>query len=96
MPIHPRVFAVGDNAVDFTHLHQPLLSRGLDQEGAQQRVALVRALAALKVCSAKLAARRVTRFRLIATEACRTGQRRRRRDSGQVDRGQRGRRFGLG
>lgn len=47
------------------------LGEGMGARGRLGDAAMVRALAALKVCSAKLAARRVTRFRLIATEACR-------------------------
>jgi exopolyphosphatase/guanosine-5'-triphosphate,3'-diphosphate pyrophosphatase len=47
------------------------LGEGIGANGRLSEAAMVRALAALRVCSNKLADRRVTRSRLIATEACR-------------------------
>ncbi|MCV6576117.1 MAG: exopolyphosphatase [Cohaesibacter sp.] len=47
------------------------LGEGLSQTGRLSNEAQERAIAALKICKSKLAYRRVKRFRLIATEACR-------------------------
>jgi exopolyphosphatase/guanosine-5'-triphosphate,3'-diphosphate pyrophosphatase len=47
------------------------LGEGLSQTGRLSNEAQERAISALKVCQSKLAYRRVKRFRLIATEACR-------------------------
>ena len=47
------------------------LGEGLGQSGHLSETAILRTLDALAVCRDKLAARRVTRARLIATEACR-------------------------
>jgi exopolyphosphatase / guanosine-5'-triphosphate,3'-diphosphate pyrophosphatase len=47
------------------------LGEGIGVNGRLGEAAMVRAVAALKVCSAKLIVRNVSRFRLIATEACR-------------------------
>ena len=47
------------------------LGEGIGVNGRLSEAAMVRAIAALRVCSSKLADRKVTRFRLIATEACR-------------------------
>jgi exopolyphosphatase/guanosine-5'-triphosphate,3'-diphosphate pyrophosphatase len=47
------------------------LGEGIAANGRLSEAAMVRAIAALKVCGAKLAERRVKRARLIATEACR-------------------------
>jgi exopolyphosphatase/guanosine-5'-triphosphate,3'-diphosphate pyrophosphatase len=48
------------------------LGEGIGASGRLAESAMVRAIEALKVCSAKLAERNVARARLIATEACRT------------------------
>ncbi|MBO0903915.1 Ppx/GppA family phosphatase [Jiella sp. MQZ13P-4] len=47
------------------------LGEGLGRTGSLSRGAMDRATAALSVCAQKIAAREVTRARLIATEACR-------------------------
>ncbi len=47
------------------------LGEGLSQTGRLSNEAQERAIAALKICKSKLSYRRVKRFRLIATEACR-------------------------
>ncbi len=47
------------------------LGEGIALHGRLSEAAMVRAIAALKVCGAKLIERRVTRMRMIATEACR-------------------------
>ncbi|MDY8109360.1 Ppx/GppA family phosphatase [Fulvimarina sp. 2208YS6-2-32] len=47
------------------------LGEGLGRTGSLSKGAMDRAVAALNVCAQKLAARDVTRMRLIATEACR-------------------------
>jgi exopolyphosphatase/guanosine-5'-triphosphate,3'-diphosphate pyrophosphatase len=47
------------------------LGEGVEANGRLGEEAMVRAIEALKVCRAKLAERRVTRVRMIATEACR-------------------------
>ena len=47
------------------------LGEGLSQTGRLSNDAQERAIAALKICKSKLSYRRVKRFRLIATEACR-------------------------
>jgi exopolyphosphatase/guanosine-5'-triphosphate,3'-diphosphate pyrophosphatase len=47
------------------------LGEGIAANGRLSEPAMARAIAALKVCSSKLADRGVTRTRLIATEACR-------------------------
>jgi exopolyphosphatase/guanosine-5'-triphosphate,3'-diphosphate pyrophosphatase len=47
------------------------LGEGIGANGRLSEAAMVRALAALRVCKVKLADRRVTRSRMIATEACR-------------------------
>jgi exopolyphosphatase/guanosine-5'-triphosphate,3'-diphosphate pyrophosphatase len=48
------------------------LGEGIGASGRLAESAMLRAIEALKVCSAKLAERSVARTRLIATEACRT------------------------
>ncbi|KAA0972713.1 Ppx/GppA family phosphatase [Aureimonas fodinaquatilis] len=48
------------------------LGEGLSRTGSLAKPAMDRALAALTVCRQKLAARRITGLRLIATEACRS------------------------
>ena len=48
------------------------LGEGIGMSGRLGEPAMARAIEALKICSAKLADRGVTRARLIATEACRT------------------------
>jgi len=50
------------------------LGEGIGANGRLSEAAMARAIAALKVCSSKLADRKVTRFRLIATEACRAAE----------------------
>jgi exopolyphosphatase/guanosine-5'-triphosphate,3'-diphosphate pyrophosphatase len=50
------------------------LGEGVGQNGRLSEAAMSRSIAALRVCSAKLADRGVTRFRLIATEACRIAE----------------------
>ena len=47
------------------------LGEGLSRTGELSEAAQDRAIAALKICAAKLESRKVTRTRLIATEACR-------------------------
>lgn len=47
------------------------LGEGLSRTGELSQAAQDRAIAALKICAAKLDSRKVTRRRLIATEACR-------------------------
>ncbi len=47
------------------------LGEGLSRSGELSQAAQDRAIAALKICAAKLDSRQVTRRRLIATEACR-------------------------
>jgi exopolyphosphatase/guanosine-5'-triphosphate,3'-diphosphate pyrophosphatase len=47
------------------------LGEGVSHSGILSEEAILRTLAALKVCSAKMARRGVTRSRLVATEACR-------------------------
>jgi exopolyphosphatase/guanosine-5'-triphosphate,3'-diphosphate pyrophosphatase len=47
------------------------LGEGIGANGRLSEPAMLRALAALRVCKVKLAERRVTRSRMIATEACR-------------------------
>jgi exopolyphosphatase/guanosine-5'-triphosphate,3'-diphosphate pyrophosphatase len=47
------------------------LGEGIGQTGRLGEPAMARAIEALKICAMKLAERRVTRARLIATEACR-------------------------
>ncbi|MBS4082457.1 MAG: Ppx/GppA family phosphatase [Rhizobiales bacterium] len=47
------------------------LGEGLSRSGELSEAAQERAIAALKICAAKLESRKVTRMRLIATEACR-------------------------
>jgi exopolyphosphatase/guanosine-5'-triphosphate,3'-diphosphate pyrophosphatase len=47
------------------------LGEGLSRTGALSEAAQDRAIAALKICAAKLDSKKVTRTRLIATEACR-------------------------
>ncbi|MCW5680496.1 MAG: Ppx/GppA family phosphatase [Xanthobacteraceae bacterium] len=47
------------------------LGEGLSRTGTLAAPAIERAIAALKICAAKLSVRNVTRTRLIATEACR-------------------------
>jgi exopolyphosphatase / guanosine-5'-triphosphate,3'-diphosphate pyrophosphatase len=47
------------------------LGEGVSQSGLLSEEAITRTIAALKVCSAKMARRGVTRSRLVATEACR-------------------------
>ncbi|ETR74827.1 exopolyphosphatase [Afipia sp. P52-10] len=48
------------------------LGEGLAQTGRISELAIERALSALRVCRDKIVAKRATRTRLIATEACRT------------------------
>ena len=50
------------------------LGEGLSQTGRLGDAAMARTIAALKVCRDKMQARRVTRARLIATEACRAAE----------------------
>ena len=50
------------------------LGEGIGANGRLGEAAMVRAIAALKVCGDKLADRNVKRARLIATEACRTAE----------------------
>ncbi|MGA7325727.1 MAG: Ppx/GppA phosphatase family protein [Rhodomicrobium sp.] len=47
------------------------LGEGVSQSGLLSEEAMARTIEALKVCSAKLARREVTRSKLVATEACR-------------------------
>ncbi len=47
------------------------LGEGVSQTGRLAEAAMVRTVAALKICAEKMRARHVTRARLIATEACR-------------------------
>jgi exopolyphosphatase / guanosine-5'-triphosphate,3'-diphosphate pyrophosphatase len=47
------------------------LGEGLSRSGALSEAAIARTIAALQICRDKMDARRVTRARLIATEACR-------------------------
>ncbi len=47
------------------------LGEGIGSSGRLGEAAMDRALAALKICAAKLGSRRIHRYRLIATEACR-------------------------
>ncbi len=47
------------------------LGEGIGASGRLGEAAMARAIEALKVCAAKIAGRKVTRARLIATEACR-------------------------
>lgn len=47
------------------------LGEGLSRTGALSEAAQERAIAALRICAAKLEGKKVTRTRLIATEACR-------------------------
>ena len=47
------------------------LGHGLDATGPLSRVSMDRTLQALRVCSPKLRQYRVTKMRLVATEACR-------------------------
>jgi exopolyphosphatase/guanosine-5'-triphosphate,3'-diphosphate pyrophosphatase len=50
------------------------LGEGLSQTGRLSEAAIERTLDALRVCRDKMAARGVTRARLIATEACRAAE----------------------
>lgn len=50
------------------------LGEGLSRTGRLSDTAMERAVQALKICAAKLAAKKVTRMRLIATEACRSAE----------------------
>jgi exopolyphosphatase/guanosine-5'-triphosphate,3'-diphosphate pyrophosphatase len=50
------------------------LGEGLSRNGKLSDFAMDRAIGALKICAAKLHARKVTRTRLIATEACRSAE----------------------
>jgi exopolyphosphatase/guanosine-5'-triphosphate,3'-diphosphate pyrophosphatase len=50
------------------------LGEGLSRSGKLSEFAMDRAIGALKICAAKLHARKVTRTRLIATEACRAAE----------------------
>jgi exopolyphosphatase/guanosine-5'-triphosphate,3'-diphosphate pyrophosphatase len=50
------------------------LGEGIGASGRLGEAAMTRSIAALKVCSSKLAERDVRRARLIATEACRTAE----------------------
>lgn len=50
------------------------LGEGLSQTGRLSEAAIVRTLEALRICRDKMAARGVTRARLIATEACRAAE----------------------
>ena len=50
------------------------LGEGIGANGRLSEDAMVRAIEALKVCSSKLAERKVTRVRMIATEACRAAE----------------------
>jgi exopolyphosphatase/guanosine-5'-triphosphate,3'-diphosphate pyrophosphatase len=47
------------------------LGQGLESSGKLSRVSMQRTLAAIRVCRHKLARHKVTRMRLVATEACR-------------------------
>lgn len=50
------------------------LGEGVSHSGLLSEEAMVRTIAALKVCSAKMGRRGVTRSRLVATEACRVAR----------------------
>ncbi len=50
------------------------LGEGLSQTGRLSEAAILRTLEALRICRDKMAARNVTRARLIATEACRSAE----------------------
>ncbi len=50
------------------------LGEGVGANGRLSEAAMVRAIEALKICSAKLAERNVERVRMIATEACRAAE----------------------
>jgi exopolyphosphatase/guanosine-5'-triphosphate,3'-diphosphate pyrophosphatase len=50
------------------------LGEGLSRNGVLSQAAMVRTLAALRICAGKLERRGVTRFRAVATEACRKAQ----------------------
>ncbi|RFC62132.1 Ppx/GppA family phosphatase [Fulvimarina endophytica] len=66
VPTRPGQFRVVDA---FSRIVR--LGEGLGRTGALSSGAMDRAIGALSVCAQKLAAREVTRMRLIATEACR-------------------------
>ena len=50
------------------------LGEGASRSGRLSEDAMLRTIEALKVCTSKMARRNVTRFRLIATEACRAAE----------------------
>ena len=50
------------------------LGEGVTQTGALSEAAIARTMQALQVCAAKMARNKVTRSRLVATEACRIAQ----------------------